>query len=66
MLGQGHTARIAPKGGEMKDLEIKVIEAALTWRNYWPDTKDEIEANDGCNCKMCQLIRACDEYTLNS
>jgi len=42
----------------------KIVDAALAWRKDWPDTKDEIEAEGGCDCKLCQLIRACDEYTL--
>lgn len=40
----------------------ELIKAALSWRNNWCDIKDEIEAAKGCNCEMCKLIRACDEY----
>ena len=43
---------------------MEIIEAALNWRNEWPDMEDEIEASDDCSCEVCQLIRACDEYLL--
>jgi len=45
----------------MKDSEVKIIEAALAWRNRQPDTTDWICANT-CDCEVCNLIRACDEY----
>ena len=43
----------------MKDT---IIKAALAWRNDWPDMKDMMEVESGCNCPMCELIRACDNY----
>lgn len=42
--------------------KTKLIEAALAWRNYWCDQKDLQEAEKGCNCGVCNLIGACDEY----
>ena len=41
---------------------MNIIEAALGWRKEWPDVKDEIEAGTGCDCGICNLIRACDEH----
>ena len=40
----------------------ELIEAAIAWRQDWPDDKDLIEADEGCGCSVCRLIRACDGY----
>lgn len=38
-----------------------VKNAALKWRNEWPDEEDIREAQDeSCPCSICQLIVACD------
>lgn len=45
-----------------KQSETKLIKAVLKWRESWCDQKDLIEAENGCDCIMCDLIRACNEY----
>ena len=40
----------------------ELIKAALAWRNNWCDQEDLEEEAEGCNCEVCKLIRACDEY----
>ena len=39
-----------------------IADAAIVWRNLWADAEDLQEAESGCKCEVCQLIRACDEY----
>lgn len=39
-----------------------IADAAIVWRNSWADAEDLQEAESGCKCEVCQLIRACDEY----
>ena len=52
----------------IEDLKIeikrmrKLINAALSWRQSWPDAEDEQWARDGVKDSVCNLIRACDEY----
>ena len=41
---------------------MDIIDAALLWRKEWPDVEDELEMAGGCDCEMCKLMRACDEY----
>ena len=41
---------------------MTLIEAALLWRREWPDMKDELEMESGCDCEVCNLMRACDEH----
>lgn len=45
----------------MKEANKKIIDAVLEWRKNWCDMEDEIEAEKGCNCEVCKLIRACDD-----
>jgi len=42
---------------------MEIIEAALLWRKNWCDIKDDQEMETGCDCEICVLMRACDEYT---
>lgn len=49
----------------MNDSKIKIVEAALSWREHWCDQGDSKKAEGGCTCEICKLIRACDEYAKN-
>jgi hypothetical protein len=40
-----------------------VIQAALSWRENWIDQQDEAEMQKGCQCEVCQLVRAVDSLT---
>ena len=51
---------IAARSGQ--EVKMDIIEAALEWRKEWPDGSDEREMREGCNCAICDLIRACDEH----
>ena len=42
--------------------EKEIIKAALAWRKDWADMKDTMEMESGCDCEVCNLIRACDAY----
>lgn len=41
---------------------MDIIKAAMAWRKSWVDVEDLQEEESGCNCELCQLIRACNEY----
>ena len=55
---------VIPDWCKLEDAQKKddLIKAAVEWREWWCDTKDEIECSGGCDCKMCRLMRACDNY----
>lgn len=40
-------------------IRFGVIDAAIEWRK---SSKDIIDADIGCDCELCKLIRACDKY----
>ena len=40
----------------------EIIKAALAWREGWPSVSDLIEMESGCDCEVCNLIRACDSH----
>ena len=44
---------------ELAALEA-VAEAAREWRRLWIDASDEIEERTGCDCEVCNLMRAVD------
>jgi len=41
---------------------MDIIEAAMAWRKSWVDVEDLQEEESGCNCELCQLIRACNQH----
>ena len=55
--------QICPVHGKQKPelaaLEA-VAEAAREWRRLWIDASDEIEERTGCDCEVCNLMRAVD------
>ena len=46
----------------LKEEQLQLINAALSWRQSWPDEEDEQGARDGDNDSISNLIRACDLY----
>jgi len=40
----------------------EIVDAALKWRKEWPDVEDDMEMDSGCDCEVCSLMRACDNY----
>lgn len=45
------------------ELTKQLIFAAMRWRLDWVDAEDLQEADSGCNCSVCKLIRVVDELS---
>lgn len=45
------------------ELTKQLILAAMRWRCDWVDEEDLHEAESGCNCSVCKLIRVVEELS---